>query len=81
MNRKHVLMPFALWEYHLYSRLVHPDAIYCVAHPDVINAWWKLGCRPQKIADTLNQRYREGYLERKAKLAEAKARGNHETQE
>lgn len=71
-KRKPSTMPFEQWEYHLRSRLVHPDAIQCVAVPDVIMAWWRLGYAPKKIASTLNQRYKDGYLERKAKLAEVK---------
>lgn len=65
-------MTFEQWEYHLRLQLVHPDAIRCTATPDVIMAWWGLGYRPKRIADALNVRYSNGYLERKTKLEEAK---------
>ena len=60
-------MPFDLWEFSVHSLLVHPDAIYCTVGDSnqTLELFWAEGFKPSGVAQHLNQRYNNGFLERK----------------
>lgn len=77
-------MPFGLWEFNVYSLLIHPDAIYCTVgdSSQTLEHWWGAGFKPSGVAKRLNERYCTGFLERKeAMAAEPEAREDEDDDE
>jgi hypothetical protein len=66
-------MPFGLWEFSVYSLLIHADAIYCTVgdHNETLEVFYCAGFKPGGVAKRLNERYCSGFLERKAAMARA----------
>lgn len=63
---------YEFWLSDVKRLLVHPDALLCTAPPpeQALPAFFKAGFSSKQIARRLNERHQDGFLERKAAMAE-----------